>query len=246
MNDAEIMRGDSNHRTGTTNGNNMGSFDSGMPIQGEHHSEVMSGSEDGPSPMMVTPDMLYKLSKKIAQLTKVIYSLNTKNDDLEMDLDQLRTSYEDKLKLCQQQLQLATANLQQQLQQECLSETDLANGIASPENGTRRRRSKTPEIDSDAKRELKKTRQCLKQTEAKVKAMEEEIQEKKMEMDRLHKDAAARQATTLEREKVQLEAAARQALSSNGDGDKTSHLEQRIALLEQQVHFSKSMLSNRL
>ena len=60
MNDAEIMRGDSNHRTGTTNGNNMGSFDSGMPIQGEHHSEVMSGSEDGPSTMMVTPDMLYK------------------------------------------------------------------------------------------------------------------------------------------------------------------------------------------
>jgi hypothetical protein len=36
--------------------------------------------------MLVTPDMLYKLSKKIAQLTKVIYSLNTKNDDLEMDL----------------------------------------------------------------------------------------------------------------------------------------------------------------
>ncbi len=206
MNDAEIMRGDSNHRTGTTNGNNMGSFDSGMPIQGEHHSEVMSGSEDGPSTMMVTPDMLYKLSKKIAQLTKVIYSLNTKNDDLEMDLDQLRTSYEDKLKLCKQQLQLATANLQHQLQQECLSETDLANGIASPENGTRRRRSKTPEIDSDAKRELKRTRQCLKQTEA----------------------------------------AARQALLSNGDGDKTSHLEQRIALLEQQVHFSRSVLSNRL
>jgi hypothetical protein len=46
----------------------------------------------------------------------------------------------------------------------------------SPENGTRRRRSKTPEMDPDLKRELKKTRQCLKQTEAKVKAMEEEIQ----------------------------------------------------------------------
>jgi hypothetical protein len=31
-------------------------------------------------------------------------------------------------------------------------------------------------MDPDIKRELKKTRQCLKQTEAKVKAMEEEIQ----------------------------------------------------------------------
>lgn len=27
---------------------------------------------------LVTPDMLFKLSKKIAQLTKVIYSLNTR------------------------------------------------------------------------------------------------------------------------------------------------------------------------
>lgn len=37
-----------------------------------------------PEPVVVTPDMLYKLSKKIAQLTKVIYSLNTRNDDLEV------------------------------------------------------------------------------------------------------------------------------------------------------------------
>ena len=130
--------------------------------------------------MVVTPDMLYKLSKKIAQLTKVIYSLNTKNDDLETDLDHLRVSYEDKLKLCQQQLQLATSNLQQQLQQDTLSDsTDFGNGISSPENGTRRRRSKTPESEFETKKELKRTRQCLKQTEAKVKAMEEEILEKK-------------------------------------------------------------------
>ena len=38
----------------------------------------------------VTPDMLYKLSKKIAQLTKVIYSLNTRNDDLESELGTMR------------------------------------------------------------------------------------------------------------------------------------------------------------
>ena len=133
--------------------------------------------------MVVTPDMLYKLSKKIAQLTKVIYSLNTKNDDLETDLEHLRVSYEDKLKLCQQQLQLATSNLQQQLQHDTLSDSaDFvhgSNGVSSPENGTRRRRSKTPEIDLETKKELKRTRQCLKQTEAKVKAMEEEILEKK-------------------------------------------------------------------
>lgn len=52
--------------------------------------------------VVVTPDMLYKLSKKIAQLTKVIYSLNTKNDDLEVDLDTVRNSYEEKLQLLAQ------------------------------------------------------------------------------------------------------------------------------------------------
>jgi hypothetical protein len=56
---------------------------------------------------VVTPDMLYKLSKKIAQLTKVIYSLNTRNDDLEVDLEAVRATFEEKLQLCQEQLQIA-------------------------------------------------------------------------------------------------------------------------------------------
>ena len=47
--------------------------------------------------VMLTEDMMFKLSKKIAQLTKVIYSLNTKNDDLEYDMEALRIGYEDKL-----------------------------------------------------------------------------------------------------------------------------------------------------
>ena len=50
-----------------------------------------------PATVVVTPDTLYKLSKKIAQLTKVIYSLNTRNDDLEVDLESVRSSYEEKL-----------------------------------------------------------------------------------------------------------------------------------------------------
>ena len=37
-----------------------------------------------------SPDMMFKISKKIAQLTKVIYTLNTRNDDLETDLENLR------------------------------------------------------------------------------------------------------------------------------------------------------------
>ena len=60
---------------------------------------------------VVSPDMLYKLSKKIAQLTKVIYSLNTRNDDLECDLESMRAGYEERLQLCQQQLHMASNNL---------------------------------------------------------------------------------------------------------------------------------------
>ena len=58
--------------------------------------DIMREAEDS-SHHMVSDDMLYKLSKKIAQLTKVIYSLNTKNDDLEFDMENMRHSYEDKL-----------------------------------------------------------------------------------------------------------------------------------------------------
>ena len=47
-----------------------------------------NGSGNGAeSSSAVSPEMMFKISKKIAQLTKVIYSLNTRNDDLERDLE---------------------------------------------------------------------------------------------------------------------------------------------------------------
>ena len=58
---------------------------------------VKDNDDTGQFHHMVSDDMLYKLSKKIAQLTKVIYSLNTKNDDLEFDMENMRHGYEDKL-----------------------------------------------------------------------------------------------------------------------------------------------------
>ena len=68
---------------GQVNGDSLKDFEEdGGPVQSHH---------------MVSDDMLYKLSKKIAQLTKVIYSLNTKNDDLEFDMENMRHGYEDKL-----------------------------------------------------------------------------------------------------------------------------------------------------
>ncbi len=37
--------------------------------------------------MEVFPDLHHKMSKKIAQLTKVIYHLNTKNEDHQTEMD---------------------------------------------------------------------------------------------------------------------------------------------------------------
>ncbi|KNC98974.1 uncharacterized protein SPPG_05930 [Spizellomyces punctatus DAOM BR117] len=43
------------------------------------------------------PDVVYKLSKKIAQLTKVIYYLNTKNEDHTTEIQSLAEAYEDEI-----------------------------------------------------------------------------------------------------------------------------------------------------
>ena len=45
----------------------------------------------------VTPDLHLKMSKKIAQLTKVIYALNTKNDEHEASLEGLKTVHEEEM-----------------------------------------------------------------------------------------------------------------------------------------------------
>jgi hypothetical protein len=45
-------------------------------------------------PMEVFPDLHHKMSKKIAQLTKVIYHLNTKNEDHQTELDVLSSNHQ--------------------------------------------------------------------------------------------------------------------------------------------------------
>lgn len=44
--------------------------------------------------MEVFPDLHHKMSKKIAQLTKVIYHLNTKNEEHQTELDSLSTNHQ--------------------------------------------------------------------------------------------------------------------------------------------------------
>ncbi len=65
--------------------------------QQQHHQHQQQQQFTSADPK-VPPEMLFKISKKIAQLTKVIYSLNTRNDDLELELGQVRASYEECLR----------------------------------------------------------------------------------------------------------------------------------------------------
>lgn len=46
---------------------------------------------------MVLDDYRLKMSKKVAQLTKVIFHLNTKNDEYEYGLKSVVSSYENEL-----------------------------------------------------------------------------------------------------------------------------------------------------
>jgi hypothetical protein len=50
-----------------------------------------------PASNAASADLVFKMSKKIAQLTKVIYFLNTKNEDREVQLKHVTTMYEQEI-----------------------------------------------------------------------------------------------------------------------------------------------------
>lgn len=55
----------------------------------------MSSKGAPPPPNMeVFPDLHHKMSKKIAQLTKVIYHLNTKNEDHALEIEQINANHQ--------------------------------------------------------------------------------------------------------------------------------------------------------
>ncbi|TPX60037.1 hypothetical protein PhCBS80983_g02046 [Powellomyces hirtus] len=60
-------------------------------------SPYSSKSSVAPANDSVPPDIVYKISKKVAQLTKVIYYLNTKNEDHAVEIQSLAEAYEDEI-----------------------------------------------------------------------------------------------------------------------------------------------------
>ncbi|XP_051912848.1 protein FAM184A-like isoform X3 [Hippocampus zosterae] len=76
-----------------------------------------------------TQDLHLKMSKKIAQLTKVIYALNTKNDEHEEEIDSLKEAHEDEV----QHIVTETRDKIMQYKSKMVDEADLRRRLASLE-----------------------------------------------------------------------------------------------------------------
>ncbi|XP_022247421.1 protein FAM184A-like isoform X2 [Limulus polyphemus] len=62
-----------------------------------HNTHANCWKEKRPEPSSMSPDILYKMSKKIAQLTKVIYTLNTRLDDQDVLIQSLKEAHEERI-----------------------------------------------------------------------------------------------------------------------------------------------------
>ncbi|CAL8290839.1 unnamed protein product [Lota lota] len=94
----------------------MRSSSSAMPCEGSWSLEY-------------TQDLHLKMSKKIAQLTKVIYALNTKNDEHEEEMESLKEAHEDEV----QHIVTETRDKIMQFKNKMADEADLRRRLASLE-----------------------------------------------------------------------------------------------------------------
>ncbi len=66
----------------------------------------MSATSSGATPTLAEYQQLHhKMSKKVAQLTKVIYLLNTRNDENEWEMQRVEEAYEKELDACVKECQ---------------------------------------------------------------------------------------------------------------------------------------------
>ncbi|KAF7656420.1 hypothetical protein LDENG_00041400 [Lucifuga dentata] len=96
----------------------------------KHPSSSSSGMfYDGSVTLDYTQEMHLKMSKKIAQLTKVIYALNTKNDEHEEEIESLKDAHEDEV----QHIVTETRDKIMQYKSKMADEADLRRRLASLE-----------------------------------------------------------------------------------------------------------------
>ncbi|KAI9145608.1 hypothetical protein BKA69DRAFT_448155 [Paraphysoderma sedebokerense] len=73
------------------------SYKSRPEVRNDATSELHRPSKTVDSTDLEADDTFFKLSKKIAQLTKVIYFLNAKNEDHSTEMSSLKEAYEDEI-----------------------------------------------------------------------------------------------------------------------------------------------------
>ncbi|XP_008290625.1 protein FAM184A-like [Stegastes partitus] len=96
-------------------------------VAGKH--SPPSGCFYGGGTLEYTQELHLKMSKKIAQLTKVIYALNTKNDEHEEEIESLKEAHEDEV----QHIVTETRDKIMQYKSKMADEADLRRRLASLE-----------------------------------------------------------------------------------------------------------------
>ncbi|CAK8681087.1 unnamed protein product [Clavelina lepadiformis] len=137
----------------------------------------LPGSSDGSGADV--QEMHLKMSKKIAQLTKVIYALNTKNDEHEAAMSALKDAHEEEM----QQMLTETAAKIQQYRLKIGDELDLRRRIKNLEDcvGAFEREKKQALVEIDAHKRISAEREVNREREHedKIKFMTRELEETK-------------------------------------------------------------------
>ncbi|XP_063963502.1 protein FAM184A-like [Lytechinus pictus] len=110
-----------------------------------------AGPSNGPAPIDVSPELHLKMSKKIAQLTKVIYALNTKNDEHEAMVQSLKESHEEELQQLMGETKLKITVYQNKLGKE-LELQQRVNKLEAEASDFERQKRETQAEFSDFKR----------------------------------------------------------------------------------------------
>ena len=104
------------------------------------------------SKAQVSDDLVHTMSKKIAQLTKVIYLLNTKSDENDYELKSIRESNENDVKEVLEDAHQKMVNFQRKLTSESASQDEKAQQVI---DGLKRKHSEEKKKALETLQQLK-------------------------------------------------------------------------------------------
>ena len=130
------------------------------------------------------------MSKKVAQLTKVIYLLNTRNDERDFELSCVEAAYEADVEAVLRDAQAKIRNMQERLENKTSSEAAAAGGNAAKAMDEQRRAHEADRRAAQAKLEKLREQSLANETaiknasKDKMDAMKKEMDEAKTQVSR--------------------------------------------------------------